>query len=100
MSTYQDFLFTKDLVDFDLEVSKQAKTATDAIEKEESAKSTNALLASVVLGAAFGPIGAIAGGMVGPKIQKRLPEVFLKRLLALALIIVFLKYTGAIPFLR
>jgi uncharacterized membrane protein YfcA len=45
-------------------------------------------------------VGAIAGGMVGPKIQKRLPEVFLKRLLALALIIVFLKYTGAIPFLR
>ena len=45
-------------------------------------------------------IGAIGGGMVGPKIQKRLPEVFLKRLLALALIIVFLKYTGAIPFLR
>ena len=45
-------------------------------------------------------IGAIAGGMVGPKIQKRLPEVFLKRLLALALIIVFLKYTGVIPFLR
>jgi uncharacterized membrane protein YfcA len=45
-------------------------------------------------------LGAIGGGMVGPKIQKRLPEVFLKRLLALALIIVFLKYTGAIPFLR
>ena len=45
-------------------------------------------------------VGAIGGGMVGPKIQKRLPEVFLKRLLALALIIVFLKYTGAIPFLR
>lgn len=45
-------------------------------------------------------MGAIAGGIVGPKIQKRLPEIFLKRLLALALIIVFLKYTGAIPFLR
>jgi uncharacterized membrane protein YfcA len=45
-------------------------------------------------------VGAIGGGMVGPKIQKRLPEIFLKRLLALALIIVFLKYTGAIPFLR
>jgi uncharacterized membrane protein YfcA len=45
-------------------------------------------------------VGAIAGGMVGPKIQKRLPEIFLKRLLSLALIIVFLKYTGAIPFLR
>jgi uncharacterized membrane protein YfcA len=44
--------------------------------------------------------GAIGGGMVGPKIQKRLPEIFLKRLLALALIIVFLKYTGVIPFLR
>lgn len=45
-------------------------------------------------------VGAIGGGMVGPKIQKRLPEVFLKRLLALALLIVFLKYTGALPFLR
>ena len=45
-------------------------------------------------------VGAIGGGMVGPKIQKRLPEVFLKRLLALALILVFLKYTGALPFLR
>jgi hypothetical protein len=44
--------------------------------------------------------GAIVGGMIGPKIQKRLPEVFLKRLLSLALIIVFLQYTGAIPFLR
>jgi len=44
--------------------------------------------------------GAIAGGMVGPKIQKRLPEVFLKRLLACALIIIFLKYTGALPFMR
>lgn len=44
--------------------------------------------------------GAIVGGFVGPKFQKRLPEVFLKRLLALALIIVFLNYTGALPFLR
>lgn len=44
--------------------------------------------------------GAIIGGKTGPKIQKRLPEVFLKRALALILLIVFLKYTGAIPFLR
>lgn len=44
--------------------------------------------------------GAMCGGMVGPKIQKKLPEIFLKRMLALALIIVFLKYTNAIPFLR
>jgi uncharacterized membrane protein YfcA len=44
--------------------------------------------------------GAIGGGVVGPKIQKRLPEVFLKRLLALALVLVFLNYTGAVPFLR
>ncbi|MBC8316650.1 MAG: sulfite exporter TauE/SafE family protein [Desulfobulbaceae bacterium] len=44
--------------------------------------------------------GAMGGGMVGPKIQKKLPEIFLKRMLALALIIVFLKYTNAIPFLR
>ncbi len=45
-------------------------------------------------------VGAIAGGMVGPKIQKKLPEIFLKRMLALALIIVFLKYTSVIPWLR
>jgi uncharacterized membrane protein YfcA len=44
--------------------------------------------------------GAMCGGMVGPKIQKKLPEIFLKRMLALALIIVFLKYTNAIPFMR
>ncbi len=44
--------------------------------------------------------GAICGGMVGPKIQKHLPEIFLKRMLALALVIVFLNYTGALPFLR
>ncbi len=44
--------------------------------------------------------GAILGGMVGPKIQKHLPEVFLKRLLALALIIVFMNYTQLLWFLR
>lgn len=44
--------------------------------------------------------GAILGGKVGPKIQKKLPEIFLKRALAIILFIVFLKYTGAIPFLR
>jgi len=44
--------------------------------------------------------GAIIGGKVGPKIQKKLPEIFLKRALAIILLIVFLKYTGAIPFLR
>ncbi len=44
--------------------------------------------------------GAIAGGMVGPKIQKKLPEIFLKRMLALALIIVFAKYTKLLPFFR
>ena len=44
--------------------------------------------------------GAIAGGMVGPKIQKKLPEIFLKRLLALALIIVFMNYTQLLVFLR
>ncbi len=44
--------------------------------------------------------GAIAGGMVGPKIQKKLPEIFLKRMLALALIIVFMKYTKLLPFMR
>jgi uncharacterized membrane protein YfcA len=44
--------------------------------------------------------GAICGGMVGPKIQKHLPEIFLKRMLAIALIIVFANYTQIIPFLR
>lgn len=44
--------------------------------------------------------GAILGGKVGPKIQKRLPEIFLKRALAVILLIVFLKYTNAIPFMR
>ncbi len=44
--------------------------------------------------------GAIVGGMVGPKIQKHLPEIFLKRMLALALVIVFLNYTDALFFLR
>jgi len=37
---------------------------------------------------------------VGPKIQKKLPEIFLKRMLALALIIVFMKYTQLLVFLR
>jgi uncharacterized membrane protein YfcA len=44
--------------------------------------------------------GAILGGKIGPKIQKRLPEIFLKRILALLLFIVFLKFTNALPFLR
>jgi uncharacterized protein len=44
--------------------------------------------------------GAIAGGMVGPKIQKHLPEIFLKRMLALALVIVFANYTQLLFFLR
>jgi len=44
--------------------------------------------------------GAMCGGMVGPKIQKKLPEIFLKRMLALALIIVFMKYTQLLVFLR
>ena len=44
--------------------------------------------------------GAICGGMVGPKIQKQLPEIFLKRMLAIALIIVFMNYTQLLFFLR
>ena len=44
--------------------------------------------------------GAMCGGMVGPKIQKMLPEIFLKRLLAGALILTCLKYTGLIWFMR
>ena len=45
-------------------------------------------------------VGAIGGGMVGPKIQKKLPEIFLKRLLAAALIVVFMKYTKLLWFMR
>jgi len=44
--------------------------------------------------------GAMCGGVVGPKIQKKLPEIFLKRLLAGALILTCLKYTGLIWFMR
>jgi len=44
--------------------------------------------------------GAMGGGVIGPKIQKKLPEIFLKRMLALALIIVFMKYTKLLPFFR
>lgn len=44
--------------------------------------------------------GAMLGGIVGPKIQKKLPEIFLKRMLALALIITCLKYSDLLPFLR
>jgi uncharacterized membrane protein YfcA len=44
--------------------------------------------------------GAIAGGKVGPMLQRKLPEIFLKRALALILFIVFLNYTKLLPFLR
>ena len=44
--------------------------------------------------------GAMCGGIIGPKIQKKLPEIFLKRLLAGALILTCLKYTGLIWFMR
>jgi uncharacterized membrane protein YfcA len=44
--------------------------------------------------------GAIIGGKIGPKIQKRLPEIFLKRSLTVLLFIVFLKFTNVLPFLR
>jgi len=44
--------------------------------------------------------GSIAGGMVGPKIQKHLPEIFLKRMLAIALVITFMNYTQLLFFLR
>ncbi len=50
--------------------------------------------------AALIAVGAIAGGKVGPMIQKKLPEIFLKRALALILFIVFMKYTKLLPFLR
>jgi uncharacterized membrane protein YfcA len=44
--------------------------------------------------------GAMCGGVVGPKIQKKLPEIFLKRMLAGALILTCLKYTGLLWFMR
>ena len=44
--------------------------------------------------------GAMCGGVVGPKIQKKLPEIFLKRALAFALILTFMKYTGLLWFMR
>ena len=44
--------------------------------------------------------GAMCGGVIGPKIQKKLPEIFLKRMLAGALIIICLKYTGLLWFMR
>jgi uncharacterized membrane protein YfcA len=44
--------------------------------------------------------GAMCGGVVGPKIQKRLPEILLKRLLAGALILTCLNYTGLLWFMR
>lgn len=44
--------------------------------------------------------GAMCGGVVGPKIQKRLPEIFLKRMLAAALILTCLNYTGLLWFMR
>lgn len=44
--------------------------------------------------------GAMCGGLVGPKIQKRLPEILLKRILALLLIITALRFLGVIWFLR
>jgi len=44
--------------------------------------------------------GAMCGGVIGPKIQKKLPEIFLKRMLAGALILTFMKYTGLLWFMR
>jgi len=71
------------------------------------ATSTGAIAKYVMMGyqpdwimAALIAAGAMLGGMVGPKIQKKLPEIFLKRMLALALIIVFAKYVGLIVFMR
>ncbi len=44
--------------------------------------------------------GAMCGGVIGPKIQKHLPEILLKRFLAGALILTCLNYTGLLWFLR
>ena len=61
-TTFQDFLFTKDLVDFDLKRQKQADKIAKAIEEEERKKSRNALLATVV-GSLINPAVGIAAGI-------------------------------------
>ncbi len=71
------------------------------------ATSTGAIAKYVMMGyqpdwimAALIAAGAMCGGVVGPKIQKKLPEIFLKRALAFALILTCLKYTGLLWFMR
>ncbi len=44
--------------------------------------------------------GAMCGGVVGPKLQKKMPEILLKRLLAGALVLTFMQYTGLLWFMR
>ncbi len=61
-STFQDFLFTKDLVDFDLKRQKQADKIAKAIEDEERKKSRNAMIATVI-GSLINPAVGIAAGI-------------------------------------
>lgn len=61
-SNFQDFLFTKDLVDFDLKRQKQADEIAEAIEEENKKKSRNALIATV-LGSLINPAAGIAAGI-------------------------------------
>ena len=61
MATFQDFLFTKDIVDFDLKRRKQAEKIAKDIEDEERKKSRNAMIGTI-LGSLINPaVGIVAG---------------------------------------
>ena len=62
MVTYQDFLFTKDLVDFDLKRRKQAEKIAKDIEDEERKKARNAMIGTL-LGSLINPAVGIAAGI-------------------------------------
>lgn len=62
MATFSDFLFTKDLVDFDLKRRKQAEKIAEDIEDEERKKSRNALIGTI-LGSLINPAVGIAAGI-------------------------------------
>ena len=62
MATFQDFLFTKDLVDFDLKRQKQVDKIAKGIEDEERKKARNALIGTI-LGSLINPAVGIAAGI-------------------------------------
>jgi len=62
MATFQDFLFTKDLVDFDLKRRKQAEKVAEGIEDEERKKARNAIIGTI-LGSLINPAAGIAAGI-------------------------------------